>query len=57
MSSFTPQSLKAVWVLFSSMASGWADGLVGGEISFLGCISETVRCKMLILGRDISSEV
>ena len=27
------------------------------EISFLGCISETLRYKMLILGRDIGRRV
>ena len=36
-------------------ASGQAGGRVGGrrEIVCLGCISETVRCRKLILGRDI----
>ena len=43
---FTPQPLRAVWVL-----SGW----VGGRREKVcpGCISETVRCRKLILGRDI----
>ena len=56
---FTPQPLMAVGVLFSPMVSGWsggrASGWVGGrrEIVCPGCISETVRCRKLILGRDI----
>ena len=47
----TPQPLKAVRVLFSPMVSGWA----GGPRDKLrqGCISETVRCRKLIHGRDI----
>ena len=46
-------------VLFSPMVSGWpggrASGRAGGrrEIVCPGCISETVRCRKLILGRDI----
>ena len=57
----------AVGVLFSPMVSGWAggrasgraggraDGRVGGRRKIVcpGCISETVRCRKLILGRDI----
>ena len=31
-------------------AGGWAGG---GEIVCPGCISETVKCRKLILGRDI----
>ena len=56
---FTPQPLMAVGVLFSPMVSGWAGGRAGGrlggrrEIVCPGCISETVRCRKLILGRDI----
>ena len=56
----TPQPLRAVGVLFSPMVSGWAggwaSGRVGGrrEIVCPGCITETVRCRKLILGRDIS---
>ena len=56
---FTPQPLRAVGVLFSPMVSGWAggrpDGRAGGrrEIVCPGCISETIRCRKLILGRDI----
>ena len=51
----TPQPLMAVGVLFSSMVSGWSVGRAGGrrEIVCPGCISETVRCRKLILGRDI----
>ena len=48
---FTPQPLRAVGVLFSPMVSGWAGGR--WEIVFPGCISETVRCRKLILSRDI----
>ena len=47
---FTPQPLRAVRVLFSPMVSGWADG---GKKVCPVCISETVRCRKLILGRDI----
>ena len=56
---FTPQPLRAVGVLFSPMVSGWAGVLAGGRIGGWrekvcpGCISETVRCRKLILGRDI----
>ena len=52
---FTPQPLRAVGVLFSPMVSGRAGGRLGGrrEIVCPGCISETVRCRKLILGRDI----
>ena len=56
---FTPQPLRAVGVLFSPMVSGWAGGRAVGqaggrrEIVFPGCISETVRCRKFILGRDI----
>ena len=57
---FTPQPLRAVGVLFSPMVSGWAGGRpvgrAGGrrrEKVCPGCISETVRCRKLILGRDI----
>ena len=48
---FTPQPLRAVGVLFSPMVSRWAGGR--REKVCLGCISETVRCRKLILGRDI----
>ena len=48
---FTPQPLRAVGVLFSPMVSGWAVGR--REKVCLGCISETVRCRKLILGRVI----
>ena len=52
---FTPQPLRAVGVLFSPIVSGWAGGRASGrrEIVCPGCISETVRCRKLILGRDI----
>ena len=56
---FTPQPLRAVGVLFSPMVSGWAGGRPGGRAGARrdkvcpGCISETVRCRKLILGRDI----
>ena len=49
-SSFTPQPLRAVRVLFSPMISGRADGQ---EKVCLSCISETVRCRKFIRGRDI----
>ena len=48
---FTPQPFRPVGVLFSPMVSGWAGGR--REIVCPGCISETVRCRKLILGRDI----
>ena len=48
---FTPQPLRAAGVLFSPMVSGWAGGQ--REKVCPGCISETVRCRKLILGRDI----
>ena len=48
---FTPQPLRAVGVLFSPMVSGWAGGRQ--EKVCPGCIPETVRCRKLILGRDI----
>ena len=47
---FTPQPLMAVGVLFSPMVSGWSGGRA---IVCPGCISETVRSRKLILGRDI----
>ena len=49
----------AVGVLFSPMVSGRAGVRAGGrpggrqEIVCPGCISETVRCRKLMLGRDI----
>ena len=51
---FTPQPLKAVGVLFSPMVSGWTGGR---EKVCPGCISETVRCRKLMLGRDIGKGV
>ena len=52
---FTPQPLRAVGVLFSPMVSRWAGQRVSGqwEKSCPDYISETVRCRKLILGRDI----
>ena len=56
---FTPQPLRAVGVLFSPMVSGWAGGQAGGRVGgrgqkvCLGCISEAVRYRKLILGGDI----
>ena len=44
-------SLRAVGVLFSCMVSEWAGGQQ--EKVCQGCISETVTCRKLILGRDI----
>ena len=46
---FLPDS--PVRVLFSPMVSGWAGGR--REKVCPGCISETVSCRKLILGRDI----
>ena len=56
---FTPQPLRAVGVLFSPMVSEWAfrqAGVPAGvhrEKVCPGFISETVRCRNFILGRDI----
>ena len=47
---FTPQPLRAVRVL-----SGYGQGMGGRREKVCpGCISETVRCRKLIRGRDIS---
>ena len=48
---FYPTALRAVGVLFSPMVSGWAGGR--REEVCPACISEAVRCRKLILGRDI----
>ena len=48
---FTRQPLRAVRVLFSPMVSGWAGEQ--WEKVCPDCISETVRCRKLIPGRDI----
>ena len=52
---FTPQPLRAVGVLFSPMVSGWAGWRVGRQQEEVcpACISETIMCRKLILGRDI----
>ena len=42
--------LRAQGIVFT-MVSGWAGGWQ--EKVCPGCISETVRCRKLILGRDI----
>ena len=49
---FTPQSLRAVGVLFPLMVSIWAGG--PWDKVCPGFISETIRCRKLVLGRDIS---
>ena len=48
---FTPQPLRAVGVLFSPKVSRWAVSWAGGRREKVcpGCISETVRCRKLIL--------
>ena len=53
---FIPQLLRAVGVLFHP----WClDGRAGGrrEIVCSGCISETIRCRKFILGRDVGCRV
>ena len=52
---FTPQPLRAVGVLFSPTHGVRIGRWVGGQREKVcpGCISETVRCRKLILGRDI----
>ena len=47
----TPQPLMAVGALFSPMVSRWAGGRL--EKVCPCSISETVRCRKLIRGRDI----
>ena len=47
----TPKPLRAVGVLFSPIVSGW-EGRRREEVCS-ACILETVRCRKLILGRDI----
>ena len=42
----------AVGVLFSPMVSRWAGGWSKGKVC-PDCFSETIRCRKLILGRDI----
>ena len=55
--SFYPTALKGCWgivfthgVRMGGRAGGWVGG---GKRVCPGCISETVRCRKLILGRDI----
>ena len=61
---FYPTALKGCrGIVFTHgvRMGGWAGGRAGGwaaagnslSVSLLGCISETVRCRKLILGRDI----
>ena len=38
---------------FSPTVSSWAVGWMVGKVC-LDCISETIRCRKLILGRDIA---
>ena len=55
---FYPTALKGCrGIVFTHgvQMGGWAGGQ--WEKVCPGCISETVRCRKLILGRDISSEV
>ena len=49
---FIPQPIRAVGVLIPPMVSGWLVGLAERKVC-LGCISETVRYRKLILGGDI----
>ena len=48
---FEVQELENVVLLKGVRAGGWTGGR--REIVCLGCISETVRCRKFILGRDI----
>ena len=48
---FTSLPVRAVRVVFSLMPSGWAGGQ--WQTFCTGCISETIMCRKLILGRDI----
>ena len=58
---FTAQPLRPVGVVFTHgvRMGGWAGGLTGGRQEKVcpGCISETVRCRKFILGRDIGQDV
>ena len=52
--SITSQPLRAVGVLFSPMVSEWVGGRTGGGKKVcLSCMSETIRCRKLMLGREI----
>ena len=44
-----------VWAF--GWAFGWSSGWADGEKVCLGCISETVRWRKLILGRDMGRGV
>ena len=52
---FYPTALKGIVFTHGVRMGGRPGGRVGGrwEIVCPGCISETVRCRKLILGRDI----
>ena len=51
---FIPQPLRAAGLLLSPIVSGLAGRQAGGGEKFVqGCVSETVRCRKLILDRDI----
>ena len=55
---FYPTALKGCWgIVFTHgvRMGGWVDGRAGGrrEEVCLACISETISCRKLILGRDI----
>ena len=61
LNNFYPTALKGCWgivfthgVRMGGRASGRAGGWAGGWKRVCpGCISETIRCRKLILGRDI----
>ena len=48
---FTPQPLRAVGYCFFAHGDWWVDGQQGKVCP--GYISETIRCRKLILGGDI----
>ena len=43
---------KKIYETFSTLVSGWVGWWVAGKVC-LGCISVTIRCMKLILGRNI----
>ena len=51
---FPPESLRAVRVLISPLVcpDGWAGWWVAGKVC-PAFISETIRCRKFILGREI----